>query len=54
MPRCPCQVLCPCVAQSIPRVPGVQSPSAAEPVAEARDEAEPQLCPFPISGAAKP
>lgn len=59
MPRCPCQVLCPCVAQSIPpapgwRVPGVQSPGAAEPAAEAREEAAPQLCPFPLPGAAKP
>lgn len=32
----------------------MQSPSAAELVAEARDEAVPQLFPFPVSGAAKP
>lgn len=32
----------------------MQSLSAAEPVAEAWDEAAPQLCPFPVPGTAKP
>lgn len=51
-------MLCPCMAWTIPAAPRVEGPwsaepSAAEPVAEAQEGAAPQLCPFPIPGAAK-